>query len=156
MAARVLPQTGEESDLHSGLLRPRPASHDQERLALVSRPPLLSQQLTNAAPPAVMAITIETPVESIAWPVMAQFAEEAGKLYVKQAKSSAETSRLEEISQLWAEIVGLDLAECRAQARVAGSVDLAATIHNMLQVCVRLLSTRSLSVIESQLHLSSL
>ena len=84
-----------------------------------------------------MERTLDVSADSMKWPEVERLATEACKLYDKKPHWSPDNaSRYEEIAQLWSQLIGLDLAECRASPRVKGTVDLEETIHMILKVMV--------------------
>lgn len=131
--ARVLPQSGLEADLANELVRPRPTSHAADRLQQAMRPLETVDPGPQPAPAEVLEVTLDADATDIKWPQMVALAKEAVDLF-QHRRCVAKASRWEELVSFWAQVIGLDLAECRLHWRQRGTVDLDTSLYSILSV----------------------
>ncbi|KAK9844298.1 hypothetical protein WJX74_000587 [Apatococcus lobatus] len=131
IAERALPQSGAEADLANQQLRPQPSSHAADRLRQAQLPlDLVDQSQQPVAE--IGEITLDVETAAIKWPELLALLKEAVKLY-PQRHLERNASRWEEIAQLLARVIGLDLAECRLQQRQRGALNLDLCIHKIME-----------------------
>ena len=133
----VGPQSVEEAAIISDRARPRPSSHEPDRIAALTRTVQFVEPAAPANPPIFLECTLELSPREVLWPQMMALAKEAVRLHDQTSLSDGDASRYEEIKRLWAEVIGLNLAECRASKRIQGALGLEETIHMILKVALR-------------------